>query len=85
MRIDIIEIGNSKGIRLPKALLMQYGLTHSADLETTPDAMILRRPSGSRPREGWDEAFQALSKDRKNAKLDEETFDTSFDRHDWQW
>lgn len=86
MRIDIVSIGNSKGIRIPKALLDQYGLKKFAELETTHDALILRKPKKALiAREGWDEAFKKLSPKRKNAQLDPETFDTSFDRDDWQW
>ncbi|MBI1236928.1 MAG: AbrB/MazE/SpoVT family DNA-binding domain-containing protein [Alphaproteobacteria bacterium] len=83
MKIDIISIGNSKGIRLPKLLLEQYGLTDCAELETTEDAIILRQPRIAR--EGWDEALKKLSPKRKKAMLDDESFDTSFDRNDWEW
>lgn len=83
MKIDIVAIGNSKGIRLPKVLLERYGLKDTAELETTEDGIMLRQPRSARA--GWDEAFNKISPKRKQTMLDDETFDTSFDDKDWAW
>ena len=57
MQANLINIGNSKGVRLPKAVIEQAGLTDKLDIEVSGDAVIIR--SGNRPREGWESAASA--------------------------
>ncbi len=54
MNTNLIRIGNSQGIRLPKAVIEQAGLTGDLDLEVTAGAVIIR--SAKQPRQGWAEA-----------------------------
>jgi antitoxin MazE len=42
MKIKVIKIGNSRGIRLPKVILHQIGITDEVDLEVERDRIILR-------------------------------------------
>jgi len=55
MRARIVRIGNSKGIRLPKPIIEQAGITENVDI-VVEDEKIIIRPI-STPRAGWDEAF----------------------------
>ena len=41
--IKLVPIGNSKGIRIPKALLQKYDLTNSLLLEETDRGLLLRK------------------------------------------
>ena len=54
MRASLIQIGNSKGVRLPKAVIEQAGLTGELDIEVSGNAVIIR--SARRVREKWDQA-----------------------------
>jgi antitoxin MazE len=54
MHTNLIRIGNSQGIRLPKAVIEQAELTGELDLEVANGAVIIR--SAKRPRQGWAEA-----------------------------
>ena len=54
MRIDLVSIGNSQGIRLPKAIVEQAQLTDELDLEVSEGAIIIR--SVKRAREAWEAA-----------------------------
>lgn len=54
MRIDLVKIGNSQGIRLPKAIIEQARLTDELDLEVSHGAIIIR--AANRPRDTWEEA-----------------------------
>ncbi len=56
MQVKLIDIGNSKGIRIPKAVLQQVGWESLAELEIAGNTLILRPVT--HPRAGWDEAFQ---------------------------
>ncbi len=51
MRTNIIRIGNSQGIRIPKILLEQSNLGTEVDLEVEDEKIIIR--SASHPRQGW--------------------------------
>jgi antitoxin MazE len=60
IHVSLRQIGNSKGVVIPKPLLAQAGLEDTVQLSVEGDAIMLRR-APSRPREGWAEAAQALS------------------------
>lgn len=62
MEIAIRNIGNSKGVVLPKPLLAQVGLDDQATaiIEVENGSIVLRKPA--KPvRTGWAEAAAALS------------------------
>ena len=55
----IIKIGNSQGIRIPKIILEQSGLTDEVELNVKRNQLIIR-PKKS-VRQGWDKAFRLMS------------------------
>ena len=40
--LKIIAIGNSRGVRLPQALLRRYGMADQITLEEMPEGLLLR-------------------------------------------
>ena len=57
MLVTLIRIGNSKGVRLPKAVIEQAGLKEEIDLEVEDGKVIL---SSARPaRVDWEVAAKA--------------------------
>jgi antitoxin MazE len=40
--LKIIAIGNSRGVRLPQALLRRYGMAEQITLEERPEGLLLR-------------------------------------------
>ena len=56
MLLSIVPIGNSKGIRIPKAILEQCNIRDQIELEVENGRIILE-PVHDSPRQGWDEAF----------------------------
>jgi antitoxin MazE len=79
MKARIIRIGNSRGIRLPKALLDQSGLSDEVQVEVKGDRVVIH--SCRLPRDGWADAFRLLADD---VSLDEPT-SASFDETEWEW
>ena len=61
MEIPVINIGNSKGIRLTKSILEQYNITGSVELILEKGRIILKPKSI--PRKGWDEMFKKMHKE----------------------
>jgi antitoxin MazE len=54
MHAFLVKIGNSQGVRLPKAVIEQAGLERDLDLEVVDGAVIIR--SQKQGRTGWAEA-----------------------------
>jgi len=82
MKTQIIQIGNSQGIRIPKVLLEESKITGEVDLEIHPDGILIRNTQ--KPRAGWDEAFKAMAENEDDELLDEGQT-TGFDKKEWQW
>ena len=57
--VKLVAIGNSKGIRLPKALREKYGWSSSLVLEETEEGILLRRDArGKLP---WSDTYRAMA------------------------
>lgn len=84
MRAHIIRIGNSRGIRIPKPILEQTGITEDVELEVENNHIIIRPVSN--PRVGWDIAFRTMSeKDDDKPMLVAEDISHSWDDEEWKW
>ncbi len=85
MRVHIIKIGNSRGIRIPKPILEQTGITEDVELEVVENDHIIIRPV-SNPRGGWDIAFKTMSEEDDDKPLQAaENISHSWDDEEWQW
>lgn len=69
MITKIVQIGNSRGIRIPKALLAQTRLGEEVKLEVYHEQIIIR-PS-RRAREGWTKAFRTMAERGDDQLLDQ--------------
>lgn len=57
MKVAIVPVGNSRGVRLPKAVLEQCQFTDAAELTVEAGRVVLTPVTA--PRAGWAEAFAA--------------------------
>jgi len=55
----LVQIGNSKGVRIPQKILNQCHIDDRITL-TVQDDIIILKPLKSRPREGWDFAAKKM-------------------------
>ena len=85
MRTKLVPIGNSKGIRLPRAVIEQCSLGDEIELVVKRDHLIVK--SAKRPREGWEEAFKQMHENGDDQILDEADAhtETEVDRQEWKW
>jgi antitoxin MazE len=84
----LVRIGNSRGIRLPKTLLEQSGLTTDVEI-TVKDAQIIIRSAGKdTPRAGWEEQIKKTLQEH-GEDIDPEWLDaklsSKFDEKEWTW
>ena len=84
MKTNVVRIGNSRGIRIPKKLLEECRLEDTVELEAHQDHLVVR--SITKPRSGWEESFRAMAAQGDDALLDRESFaSTKWDRTEWRW
>ncbi len=82
MRARLVRIGNSRGIRLPRPLIAEAGLTDEVELAVRGGGLLVTPVSGARA--GWAEAAAALAARGGDRVLDG-TVPTRFDRREWSW
>ena len=84
MKTNLIQIGNSRGIRIPKSLIEQYQL--SGEIELVPSKSGLLITSSSKPRDGWEKAFKNSALEQKDSDGSAwQSFPNKFDNEDWSW
>ena len=83
MKAQIIQIGNSKGIRIPRLLLEQCHLEGEVELEAQPGQLIVRPVDG--PRQGWAAAFEKMGQYGDDKLFDKDIPETKWARKDWKW
>jgi len=84
MKARIVKIGNSQGVRIPKLLLERSKLDEEVELEAMDNQIIIR--SARQPRQGWEDAFRAMSGRGEDALLDGGAASQSrWDEDEWQW
>jgi antitoxin MazE len=83
MKVSLVKIGNSQGIRIPKTLIEQCGFEGEIELEVKEGALLLRpaRPS----RKGWDEAFEKAIPATNDKPLLPGHLSEDWDDTEWTW
>ncbi len=83
MRTRLIRIGNSRGVRIPKALVEAAGLNASLRMRIVDTGLLIERVEDD-PRAGWGEAARKLVDRCAGGLLDHPT-PTVFDESEWDW
>ena len=83
MKADIIKIGNSQGIRIPKTLLEQCNLNGQVDLQVDGDALVIK--PARKVREGWEESFKAMAENGDDESVFADEIANDFDDKEWTW
>lgn len=82
MKTRLVRIGNSRGVRLPKPLILEAGLSEEVELRVQEGAIVVARVA--LPRSGWAEAARKLRMCGEDTLLDPPT-PTRFDGTEWTW
>lgn len=83
VKTRIIQIGNSQGIRIPKPLLEQSGLSGEVELKVEENRIVIR--AAEQPRRGWEDAFASMAEQGDDQPLDPEAAASEWDEEEWQW
>jgi antitoxin MazE len=82
MKAQIVQIGNSQGIRIPKVLLEESGIRGEVELEICAEGILIRNIS--KPRSDWDAKFRTLA-DHDDDFTASELPSSQFEAKEWQW
>ena len=82
MKTRLVRIGNSRGVRLPKPLIEEAGLTEEVELTVRDGAVVVARVAGNRS--GWAEAARQMHERGEDVLLDP-VVTTRFDEKEWEW
>ena len=84
MKVNVIRIGNSQGIRIPKPLLAQCHLGGTVELEVRENHLVIL-PS-ERARSGWGDAFREMAAKGDDVLLDKAALrQTEWEHAEWEW
>ena len=82
MKVKLVRIGNSRGVRLPKPLILEAGLGEEVDLVVHQGTIVIR-PIG-RTRSGWAGSARLMRERGEDSLLDIAPA-TLFDKTEWRW
>ena len=83
--LKLIAIGNSRGVRLPQALLRRYGMTDQITVEQRPEGLLLRGTASAKL--SLKQTFAEMAREQAAGKEDWSDFDNTaadgLDRVTW--
>ena len=83
LKVKLVKIGNSRGVRLPKPVIEQCGFGDTVEFRVEDNRVVI---SPNRPiRKGWAESFQAIRMRGDDALLLDDAAPNAFDDTEWEW
>jgi antitoxin MazE len=73
MDLSVVQIGNSKGIRLSKTVLEKYNIRDTVEMILEKGYIIIKPKAV--PRKGWDKAFKKMHDNGDDKALMSDVFD----------
>jgi antitoxin MazE len=64
LEVKVVPIGNSRGVRLPKAVLARYAIGDAVLLEEREEGLLLRGKDDDRL--SWDDTFKEMARERED-------------------
>ena len=72
MELSVINIGNSKGVRLSKTILEKYNIQDKIELILEKEFIVLKPKT--EPRKGWEKAFKEMHENNDDKLLIDDVF-----------
>ena len=83
MKANIIRIGNSQGVRIPRPILEKCGLRGRVEMNVKDNVLVIAPVQEAR--DGWSDAFKRMAEQGDDEPLLNENDLSSWDESDWEW
>ena len=82
MKVNLVSIGNSKGIRIPRSIIKACGFGDQVEMRLSEGVVVLAPARGVR--EGWNAAFAKMAAAGDDALLVPDAMAHEWDEEEWQ-
>ena len=65
MEVKLIDIGNSKGVRLPKKLIEKYHLGEKLTLEEVPNGILIKADTPP-DKYSWEQTYKDMAREKED-------------------
>jgi len=84
MKVNLVRIGNSRGIRIPKPVIEQCGFGDEVEMVVQNNELVIRSPNATRA--GWSAAYAQMAEYDDDELLDRVAGSpTTWDKEEWEW
>ncbi len=84
MRTRIVQLGDSQGVRIPRSLIEQAGLSGEVEISVQDGSLVIKPVAG--PRAGWAGAFEEMASHGDDAPIDRGSpASPAWDESEWEW
>lgn len=83
MKVKLVPIGNSKGVRIPQAFIRACGFGDHVEMRIEQNAIVLAVPRS--PRENWEEDFEKMAAAGDDGLLIPDDLNGDWDDAEWEW
>ena len=83
MKVNIIRIGNSQGVRIPKPILEKCSLKGRVEMNVEDNVLVIA--PAREARDGWSDAFKIMAQHGDDAPLLNENDMSNWDESEWEW
>ena len=81
LELKVVRIGNSRGIRLPKAVLARHAIRDAVVVEEREEGLLLRSKTDKRL--SWEETYRDMARAREDWDDLEPAVGDGLDRDPW--
>jgi antitoxin MazE len=82
MITQLIKVGNSRGVRIPKPLIQETGLTNDVSIRADGGSIVISPVRAAR--NGWQEAFNKMHANNDDVLIDK-NIRSNWDDKEWEW
>jgi antitoxin MazE len=90
MKVNLVSIGNSKGIRIPRSIIKACGFGDQVEMRVDQvemrvgEGVVVLAPART-ARQGWEEAFAKMAATGDDALIVPEHLEHEWDAEEWEW
>jgi antitoxin MazE len=81
IELKVVPIGNSRGVRLPKAVLDRYAIGEALVLEAREEGLLLRGKKDKRL--SWEDTFKEMAREREDWRDYDAAVGDGLDKEPW--